>query len=442
METILIVDDEEAMCISLSKLFKAHNYNAIYTSDSRKTLSILQSNDIFLVITDFKMPEVSGINLIKLIKIKYPDMPVIMISGYGTVDTIVSAMKYGAQNFYEKPIKFANLLSEIEQLKNAKNKQNKIHDIDKIITDNNKMKEIMEIVEKISATDIPVIITGESGTGKELVANAIHTNSNRIDKPYIKINCASIPETLLESELFGHEKGAFTDARELRKGKFEIAEGGTIFFDEIGEMSINTQAKLLRIIQEKEFERLGSNHVQKMDVRFVAATNKDLKILVEEGLFREDLYYRLSVVHLEIPTLKERKEDILPLVDYFINDFNVKYSKSISTVSTETASIFLEHSWPGNIRELKNCVERSVIFCEESEISPKDLPLQYKRVTDFAANDIKSVYDKVTREVILDALNKAKGSKTKAAEILNINRRTLYNKMKKIGLDTWKIDKV
>ncbi|MCK5674612.1 MAG: sigma-54-dependent Fis family transcriptional regulator, partial [Spirochaetales bacterium] len=242
--------------------------------------------------------------------------------------------------------------------------------------------------------------------------------------------------------LFGHEKGAFTDARELRKGKFEIAEGGTIFFDEIGEMSINTQAKLLRIIQEKEFERLGSNHVQKMDVRFVAATNKDLKILVEEGLFREDLYYRLSVVHLEIPTLKERKEDILPLVDYFINDFNVKYSKSISTVSTETASIFLEHSWPGNIRELKNCVERSVIFCEESEISPKDLPLQYKRVTDFAANDIKSVYDKVTREVILDALNKAKGSKTKAAEILNINRRTLYNKMKKIGLDTWKIDKV
>jgi len=441
METILIVDDEIDMCISLTKLFKAHNYNAIYTSDSRKTLTILNNNDIFLVITDYKMPEVSGTNLIKLIKIKYPDMPVIMISGYGTVDTIVTAMKYGAQNFYEKPIKFANLLSEIEQFKNVKDKQNTIHAVDKIITKNNKMKEIMEIVERISSTDIPVIITGESGTGKELVANAIHTNSNRTDNPYVKINCASIPETLLESELFGHEKGAFTDARELRKGKFEIAEGGTIFFDEIGEMSINTQAKILRVIQEKEFECLGSNHIQKMDVRFVAATNKNLKNLVEEGKFREDLYYRLSVVHLEIPKLKERKEDILPLVDYFIKDFNIKYNKSIKTISNKTVSIFLEHSWPGNIRELKNCVERSVIFCDELEISPKDLPLQYKRVTDFATNDIKSVYDKVTREVILDALNKAKGSKTKAAEILNINRRTLYNKMKKIGLETWKTDK-
>jgi len=435
METILIIDDEIDMCISLTKLFKAHNYNAIYTSDSQKTLSILQSNDVFLVITDYKMPEVSGTNLIKLIKIKYPDMPVIMISGYSTVDTIVTAMKYGAQNFYEKPIKFANLLSEIEQLKNVKNKQTKIQTTDNIITYNIKMKEIMGIVEKISATDIPVIITGESGTGKELVANAIHTNSGRIDKPYIKINCASIPETLLESELFGHEKGAFTDARELRKGKFEIAEGGTIFFDEIGEMSINTQAKLLRVIQEKEFERLGSNHIHKMNVRFIAATNKNLKKLVEEGSFREDLYYRLSVVHLEIPTLEERKEDIIPLVNYFINDFNNKYDKGIETISTETVSIFLEHSWPGNIRELKNCVERSVIFCDNSEITPNDLPMQYKRVTDFAAEDIKSVYNKVTREVILDALNKAKGSKTKAAEILNINRRTLYNKMKKIGLD-------
>ncbi len=435
MNTILIIDDETAMCVSLSKLFKAHNYNAIYTSDSMQAEKLLQDNDVFLVITDYKMPGYSGINLIKIIKSKYPELPVIMISGFGSVETIVSAMKYGAQNFYEKPIKFANLLSEIEQLKNIKNKQNKIPTTDKIITNNNKMKEIMEIVEKISATDIPVIITGESGTGKELIANAIHTNSNRMDNPYIKTNCASIPETLLESELFGHEKGAFTDARELRKGKFEIAEGGTIFFDEIGEMSVNTQAKLLRVLQEKEFERLGSNNVQKMDVRFVAATNKNLKVLVEEGKFREDLYYRLSVVHLEIPALKERKEDILPLVDYFINDFNLKYNKSIHTISNETVSIFLEHSWPGNIRELKNCVERSVIFCEEPEISPKDLPLQYKRVTDFEANDIKSVYDKVTREVILDALNKAKGSKTKAAEILNINRRTLYNKMKKIGLD-------
>jgi len=435
METILIVDDEEAMCVSLSKLFKAHKYDAIYTSDSKQVEKLLQNNDIFLVITDYKMPGYSGINIIKIIKNKYPDLPVIMISGFGSVETIVSAMKYGAQNFYEKPIKFSNLLAEVDQLRIVKEENINIFNNDVIVTVNSKMAEMLQIVDRIASTDIPVIVTGESGTGKELVANIIHSQSNRHEKPYIKINCASIPETLLESELFGHEKGAFTDAREKRKGKFEIAEGGTIFFDEIGEMSINTQAKLLRVIQEKEFERLGSNHIQKMDVRFIAATNKNLRELVKDGKFREDLYYRLSVVHLEIPSLNERKEDILPLVDYFIKAFNVKYKKSVQTISDETISIFLEHSWPGNIRELKNCVERSIIFCDNSEISPDNLPMQYKRTANFSISDIKSVYDKVTREVILDALNKASGNKTKAADILNINRRTLYNKMKHLGLE-------
>jgi len=441
MKKILIVDDEIEMCISLSKLFLAHNYNAIYTSDSKKALILLDKNDIFLVITDYKMPDISGTSLIKMIKAKYPDLPVIMISGFGSVNTIVTAMKYGAQNFYEKPVKFSKLLSEVDQLTNSMKNHSSSDAADEIITSNPKIKEILEIVDKIASTDIPVIITGKSGTGKELIANAIHSKSNRSKNPYIKINCASIPEALLESELFGHEKGAFTDAREVRKGKFEIAEGGTIFFDEIGEMSLNTQAKLLRVIQEKEFERLGSNKIRKMDVRFIAATNKDLKNLVEAGKFREDLYYRLSVVHLEIPALEKRKEDILPLANYFIKLFNRKYNKSITSISSETMSVFLKHSWPGNIRELKNCIERSVIFCDKSEIIPENLPMQYKRVTDFKDNDIKSVYDKVTREVILNALTKADGSKTKAAEILNINRRTLYNKMKRIGLDKWEINK-
>ncbi len=435
METILIIDDEAAMCDSLSKLFKAHNYNAIFTSDSFQVEKLLQDNNIFLVITDYKMPGYSGINIIKMVKSKYPELPVIMISGFGSVETIVSAMKYGAQNFYEKPIKFSKLLTEVNQLKTAKEKNTNNLNNSEIVSVNPKMAEMMQIVDRIASTDIPVIVTGESGTGKELVANIIHSQSSRSEKPYIKINCASIPETLLESELFGHEKGAFTDAKEIRKGKFEIAEGGTIFFDEIGEMSINTQAKLLRVIQEKEFEKLGSNNIQKMDVRFIAATNKDLRQLVGEGKFREDLYYRLSVVHLEIPSLNERKEDILPLVNYFINAFNKKYDKSIKSISNETISIFLEHSWPGNIRELKNCMERSIIFCDDSEISPKNLPMQYKKTADFSGSNIKSVYDKVTREVILDALNKANGNKTKAADILNINRRTLYNKMKHLELE-------
>lgn len=435
METILIIDDETAMCVSLAKLFRAHSYNAIYTSDSKEAENLLQENDIFLVITDYKMPDISGINLIKSIKLKHPDLPVIMVSGYGSVDTIVTAMKYGAQNFYEKPIKFSKLLSEVDQLRAAKEKNINTEKNNEIISVNSKILELLKVVDKIASTDIPVIITGESGTGKELFANAIHSRSNRCDSPYIKINCASIPESLLESELFGHERGTFTDAKETRIGKFEIAEGGTIFFDEIGELNVGTQAKLLRVLQEKEFERLGSNLIRKMDVRFIAATNKDPNKLVKEGKFREDLYYRLSVVHLEIPKLEERKEDIIPLVNYFIKVFNVKYNKSVKTISDKVVSIFMTHLWPGNIRELKNCMERAVIFCDNDLILPEHLPMQYNRGVDFTSTDIKAVYDKVTREVILNALSKAEGSRTKAAEILGINRRTLYNKMKRLGLD-------
>jgi len=435
MDTILIVDDETAMCISLAKLFKAHNYNAIYTSDSFEVENILRENNILMVITDYRMPGITGTSLIKTIKQKYPDLPVIMISGYGSVDTIVTAMKYGALNYYEKPLKFQKLLSEINQLSEMKKKTSKNIPEETIITNNSKMLEALEIVKKIASTDIPVIITGESGTGKELIAKKIQMESKRSDKPYIKINCASIPENLIESELFGHERGAFTDAIDKRKGKFEIAEGGTIFFDEIGELNINTQAKLLRVLQEKEFERLGSNKVIPMDIRFIVATNKDLKILIQEGSFRDDLYYRLSVVHIELPSLKERQEDIVPLANYFLKYFNIKYSKSIASISNETLTILINHSWPGNIRELKNCMERSVIFCESDIIQPRHLPSQYNNAQFSGETDMKGIYDNITREIILNALNTAVGNKSKTAEILGINRRTLYNKMKRLGIE-------
>ncbi|RKX98267.1 MAG: sigma-54-dependent Fis family transcriptional regulator [Spirochaetes bacterium] len=434
MDTILIVDDETAMCVSLAKLFKAHNYNAIYTSDSCEVENILKENNILLVITDYKMPGITGTSLIKSIKQRYPDLPVIMISGYGSVDTIVTAMRYGALNYYEKPLKFQKLLSEVNQLSEVKTKKSEKKIDETIITNNEKMLKALQIVNKIASTDIPVIITGESGTGKELIARKIQLKSSRAEKPYIKINCASIPETLIESELFGHERGAFTDAKDSRKGKFEIAEGGTIFFDEIGELNINTQAKLLRVLQEKEFERLGSNKVKPMDVRFITATNKDLKTLIQEGTFRDDLYYRLSVVHLELPTLKERQEDIIPLANQFLKLFNQKYSKSVTSISNDTISIFINHSWPGNIRELKNCMERSVIFCESDIILPEHLPSQYNKDISPEDSDMKGIYDNVTREVILNALNTAAGNKSKAAEILSINRRTLYNKMKRLGM--------
>ena len=430
--SILIVDDEKQMCVSLSKLLNLHGFETAYETYAEDAIAILRKQKFDLIVTDLKMPGMSGLDFINKIKSMKLPIPIIMISGYATVENVVEAMRCGAVNFYPKPIQTNLLIAEIKKILNiTKTSLNKDQSI---VTENNRINDLLLLARKAAPTDAPVIITGESGTGKELFASYIHNMSRRKGRAYIKINCSAIPDTLLESELFGHVKGAFTDAKENHKGKFEIAEGGTIFLDEIGEMSLKTQVKLLRVIQEKEYEQLGSNKVRNMNVRFIAATNRDLPTLIKNGDFREDLYYRLNVVSLHIPPLRERKDDILPVARHFLSEMNHIYNKQIKDFSEETAAAFLKHDWPGNIRELKNIVERAVIFCEEEQLDVNCLPDPYRSKINEGNSNLKNVYEKVTREVILEALEKSNGSKSKAAEILNINRRTLYNKMKLLDL--------
>jgi len=431
--SILIVDDEKHMCVSLAKLLEAHGFQSAYETNAAQALETLRKRAVDLVITDLKMPGMDGIRFIDAVKSMKLPVPLIMISGYATVENVVEAMRFGALNFYPKPINFPKLLEEIKQVLQARKAPAQQGGF--IVSENPKIHELLVVANTAAPTDAPVIITGESGTGKELFAAHIHAMSHRKEKPYVKLNCAAIPDTLLESELFGHVKGAFTDAREERQGRFEIAEGGTLFFDEIGEMSIKTQAKLLRALQEKEFERVGSSEARRINVRFIAASNKDLSALIRQGDFREDLYYRLSVITIEIPPLRERKEDILPLARYFLKEFSGVYNKQIQDFSQEVSSIFLHHDWPGNVRELKNTVERAVIFCTSKILNADHLPQQYRSAIRGEENTLQTLYDKVTREVILDALEKTNGSRQKAAELLNINRRTLYNKMKQLNLD-------
>jgi DNA-binding NtrC family response regulator len=439
---ILLVDDEEQLCISLSRLLEARDYGAIYTTDPEKALEILEAEEVDLVITDLKMPELSGTDLIKKIRRRRKELPIIMVSGYASVDNVVKAMQYGAANFFEKPVRFADLIREISNLLSCTPCSpegsgaaagSTAHAL--LTSANALMQGKIDLLRKAAPTDAPVLLTGESGTGKELAAGTLHHFSERKHGPFIKINCAAIPEALLESELFGFEKGAFTDATAARQGKFEIAEGGTIFLDEIGEMSITTQAKLLRVLQEKEFQRLGSHKVRQMNVRIIAATNKNLQKQIAGGSFREDLYYRLSVIQIELPPLRERKEDILFLARKFLHEFNMKYRKNIEGLSGETELLFLQHDWPGNVRELRNSMERMIIFCEHDYLDPDLLPDQYRKYP-ATQNKIplKSVSESISREVILDALEKTGKSRSRAAELLGITRKTLYNKMKKLDI--------
>jgi len=439
---ILIIDDEQEYCISLKKLLVAHDINCDYYLDPVSAIDKIQQCSYSLLISDLKMPGMSGIDLLQRIREIQPALPIIMVSGYASTDSVVEAMQCGALNFYEKPVPFQKLLAEIKKIIEKQGLANtidrtEVNGVGTIITVNDRMKHLIHIARKAATTDAPVIVTGKSGTGKELFSSIIHECSHRKDGPFIKMNCAAIPETLLESELFGYDKGAFTDAKKDQKGKFEIADGGTLFFDEIGDMSLQTQAKLLRILQEGEFERLGSHQTRKVNVRFVAATNQNLQEKIQAGSFREDLFFRLSVIQIEIPSLSERPDDIIPLSRYYLDTFNHKYHKQIQGFSEDVMNVLLLHTWPGNVRELKNCIERSVIFCENDLITCDDIPPHYHNGKECIENDsppLQSFYDSVSREMILNALDKVQGSRTKAAELLNISRKTLYLRMKKLGI--------
>ncbi len=434
----MVVDDEPEVCLSLGELLRSKGYRVHEVDHPEEVMPMLQREHIDLIIMDVRMPSIGGIDLLKLVRRRHSLLPVLMISGYPSVENAVRAMKYGALNYYTKPIRLNDLLREIRHLEDSAVRKRSPGEADRITTASPAMRKVLSLVEKAAPTEAAVIITGESGTGKELVADLLHEGSQRRGSAYIKINCAAIPDNLLESEMFGYEKGAFTDAQHQQKGKFELADGGTIFLDEIGDMSLKTQAKMLRVLQEKRFTRLGGSKPIGTDFRVIAASNRSLDQMITEGAFREDLYYRLSVIVLKLPPLRERREDIIPIASEFIRSFNGVYGKRVLGLSPSVAEVLHRHSWPGNVRELKNIIERAVIFCEGDTIELGDLPEQYsilERRGAASEEDLSRIAAESARGVILEALKRTNGLKGEAARLLHITRRTLYNRMKRLNLE-------
>ena len=384
METILIVDDEKNYLRVLSAVLEDEGYEILTALSGQEALEIQKASDLDLVLTDMKMPGMDGIKLLENIKAIDPDLPVIMMTAHGTVDKAVEAMQKGAYSYILKPFDNERLtiytkkaISMYQVVKDNRRLRDEVetkYRFGNIIGKSKAIRKVFDTIRKVAPSGATVLIEGESGTGKELVAKSIHFNSQRHDKPYIAVNCSALAETLLESELFGHEKGAFTGAVAKKKGRFELADGGTLFLDEIGELSQNLQVKLLRVLQEKNFERVGGIQPISVNIRIIAATNKNLKEEMLHGRFREDLFYRLNVVHVVLPPLKDRKEDIHLLVDHFLN----KYASERKTADPEAVKVMQEYSWPGNVRELENLIERMMILCPNDVIRVTDLPQGFK----------------------------------------------------------------
>ena len=384
MNTILIVDDERNYLLVLEALLSEEGYQVITAEGARRGLDLIEENDLDVVITDMKMPGMDGMDFMQRIQLRQPDLPVIMMTAFGSVEKAVEAMRKGAFDYILKPFKNEELkltigkaISHYRLIRQnrhlARELQGKYH-FGNIIGKSAQMQRIFELIEKVAPTKATVLITGDSGTGKELIARAIHYNSPRKDQPFISVNCGALPETLLESELFGHEKGAFSGAVSQRKGRFELAHEGTLFLDEISEMSPPLQVKLLRILQEMEFERVGGSHTLKVDVRVVAASNRNLKEEASNGRFRSDLYYRLNVVHVYLPPLRERTDDLLLLVNHFVAKYAKDNHQELISISSGAMERILDYHWPGNVRELENVIERAIILSDRHEILVKDLP--------------------------------------------------------------------
>lgn len=463
--TILIVDDEEDIRFTLSELLKKDGYEVETASNGQEALEKISETNFDAIFLDIRMPVMDGLTTLEKIKEKNQDVPVIMISAYGLNDVAYKALHdFNAFYFVSKPFKIEEVralaeravrtyrsLSEVQQLK-EKLALAEEYKFENIVGSSSQMKEIFQLIKQVAKTDATVLIYGESGTGKELVARAIHRHSLRKNKPFVEINCAAIPEGLLESELFGHEKGAFTGAVAQKQGKFELADGGTLFLDEIGDMSLATQAKVLRVLQEQKFERVGGTTPISVDIRVIAATNKDLAKGVQEKWFREDLYFRLNVVPIYLPPLRERKEDINLLVCHFLDIYNKKYNKNVKGVTDTVMDFFMRYHWPGNVRELENVIQRAVVLTEKDVIDEEFLPIimqhipkkdkiavSQKEESDRATEGIniqpleetlsKTIAD-VEKKEILKALELTSWNKTKAAEYLKISRKTLHQKIK------------
>ena len=442
---VLVVDDEKNQREMLVGFLIKKGYQAMGCQNALEALSIIKEQPVDLVLTDHQMPEMTGQELLTQIKRINPEILVILFTAYGTVETAVKAMQEGAYHYLTKPVDLQELTvimkkgTEYLQVREENRELRKIlqerFSFDQIVSASSQMEEVLNLVTRVAPTDTTVLIRGESGTGKELIAQAIHFHSQRASRPLVKVNCAALPETLLESELFGHEKGAFTGALNLRRGRFEEAEGGSIFLDEIGDISLSTQSKLLRVIQEKSLQRLGSNKTIQANCRILAATNRDLEQSIQEGTFREDLYYRLNVVPILIPPLRERKEDIPKLIEHFLGKFGLKCHKTIKGLTREARDSLLKYNYPGNIRELENIIERAVVLTRHQVIDEDDLPIQMRPAPaeeipigkDLSGNQLEIT----ERRLVVRALENNEWVQTRAAEELGISERVLRYKMKK-----------
>jgi two-component system response regulator AtoC len=452
---VLIVDDEKNMRHMLQVMLNKAGYNAETVADGVEGLDLMEKNDFDFILCDLRMPNMDGMTFLKKSRETYPEQTFIMMSAYGTIDTALEAMKIGAYDYISKPFKQDEVLltlkkaEERERLKRENIKlQDKIKKIEQkysfgnIVARSEAMAQVFDLVEKVADHKTTVLITGESGTGKELIAKAIHSNGGRASATMVSINCGGIPENLLESELFGYKKGAFTDATKNKLGRFEEGDGGTIFLDEIGELPLALQVKLLRVLQEEEITPLGSTGSKKIDVRVIAATSKDLYWEVEENRFREDLFYRINVMKIHLPPLRERRGDIPLLIGYFIDLFNKKLTKSIEGLSSEAMPILMGYSWPGNIRELENVMERAVLLSKGRWVTPADLPPSVTSdqrvplsVSPEDTLSIKKASKRLERDLIQKALELTGGNRTKATKILEISRPMLISKIKEYKLE-------
>ena len=447
---ILIVDDDAAHRMMLKANLSSEGNELYEAGDGLAAVQAVRDGFFDLILMDIKMPQKSGIDALKEIKEISPGIPVLLITAYAELKTAIEAVKLGAEDYIQKPIDveklkvtIANLL-ELNALKQEnellKERLGRTFKPSNIIGNSPKMQALFQMVAMIAPTDSTVLIQGESGTGKELIADLIHENSMRAEGPFVKVNCTALPDTLLESELFGYERGAFTGAEKRKQGRFELADGGSLFLDEIGDMNPSVQAKLLRVLQAQEFERIGGTKTIAVDVRIIAATNKNLKDEVNSGNFREDLFYRLNVVPIVVPPLRERKEDIPILTEHFLKNYTQKNHRPVKGVLPRTLDLLMRYNWPGNVRELENAIERAVIITRAEQLTPTDLPLNIQSLAD----DLKATetgvmpgrtLKEVERDLIIKTLEQTNGNRTHTAKILGITRKTLQNKLKEYQIE-------
>ncbi len=455
ISSVLVVDDEMSVLRALRNILEKGGYNAEISQNIDEAMNQIKSRDFDLVLCDINLNNGSGIDLLKWAKSNYPDIPFIMITGYGSIDSAIEAIKNGAIDYLQKPIvketillsvekgiRHSNLIKEVKRIKGEYEQRDNFMGI---YGRSKLMRNVFRLVEKVAPSQATVLIIGESGTGKELIARALHLLSNRKDRQFIPVDCSSLPETLLESELFGHVRGSFTGAYESKKGLFVEADGGTLFLDEVADISLAVQSKLLRVLQEREVKPVGSNEVIPVDVRVIAATNKDLKEEVKKGTFREDLYYRLAVIPIFVPPLRERKEDIPLLIHHFLNRYCKKNNLELKQLSPEALGLLLDYKWYGNVRELENVIERSVLISEGNIIRAEDLPVDVQGLTTvsiISENSLRPIREAkgevvriMEKELIEKALGEVRGNRTKAARILGISRGGLYLKLRQYGIE-------